>query len=801
MVKRYLNVYVMLTFTLVAPIFIGFYLLGFSGWSYVSMPLHSTLESIGGAMALIIASIIFMLHFKHQEFNHFHMASFALISMGIFDIFHAVVNLGELFVWLHSLAIFFGGFIFALVWMPNISVSRKGYYLTPSIFALFAIGISVVSMMYPSIVPQMLDHEKHFTVNANLLNLIGGSMFIVASVFFIKQYLEDKDMDNLLFAGHTMLFGSAGVLFFFSSLWDMNWWFWHTLRLFAYIVSLYFMLKVFYNMLKKVELANNELRHANQQLSKSIELLQEYKKAIDEGSVVSVGDLNGNIVSVNDEFLKLTGYSKEELIGKPHNILRDPSTPKTTFKEMWETIQNKKIFKGILKNRKKNGESFYVKITIVPILDNKGEIFEYLAFRDDVSELVSAQKEYAQMFYTDALTKLHNRFKLQEDLKKETLFHLALLNIDNFKSINDYYGEELGDKTLVVFANKLVDFGFEHGYQLYRTHGDEFALIVESGYDSSLFIKNLQAFSKRQHNTSLHVQTKEINIGITIGVSPSNNDFTTVDIALKEAKNTKKSLVVYRENSATSELFKKNIEWSQRIKDALKEDRVDVVLQAIQTNGIEKIQKYEALVRIIEKDGTIISPFEFLDISKSLKLYGQISRRMMQKVFVLFNKIEENISINIDVDDIFDDETMEYFFNMLSKSKNADRLTVELVESESIESFEQVKFFLNKIKNHRVKLAIDDFGTGYSNFEYLLKLKADFIKIDGSLIKNIDTDPNVYSVVETIVAFAKKNSMGVVAEFVSSKEIQEKILELGIEYSQGYFIQKPLFLSQLGGES
>lgn len=798
MFEKYSKIYSMLMLTLVVPILLGFYLLEFSGLNYVSMPLHSTLESIGGIIAFIIASIIFILYFKEKEFNHFHMASFALIAMGVFDIFHAVVSLGELFVWLHSLAIFFGGFLFALVWIPKLKVSKKTYYSTPLFFALSAIVISLVSIYNPSLVPQMLDYEKNFTVNANVLNLIGGTMFVVASLFFIKQYIKDSQTDNLLFAGHTMLFGSAGVLFFFSSLWDINWWFWHILRLFAYIVSLYFMLRVFYTILTKVDDANKELLTKNKELNKNISLLQEYKKAIYQGSVVSIGDLQGNIIYVNEELLELTGYTESELIGKPHNIFRDPSTPKTTFKEMWETIQNKKIFKGLIKNRKKNGESFYVKITVIPILNSDQEIFEYLAFRDDVSELVLAQKEYAQMFYTDTLTKLHNRFKLQEDLKADRLFHLALLNIDNFKSLNDFYGQDFGDSVLISLANRLIDFSFAQGYLLYRTHGDEFALLVNNEYDSSLFIKDIQQFSTHLHNTSLYVKNQDVQIDISVGISLSSNDFTTVDVALKEAKSSKKALVVYHENSKTSEMFKKNIEWAKRIKDALKEDRVDIVLQAIATNASEEIEKYEALVRIIETDGSITSPFEFLDVSKRVRLYAEISKRVIQKVFITLNKTDKNISINLDADDIFNEETMEYFFNMLSKSPHAKKLTVELVESESIENFEQVKIFLAKIKSYNVKLAIDDFGTGYSNFEYLLKLKADFIKIDGSLIKNIDTDENAYSVVETIVSFAKRNKMGVIAEFVSSKEIQEKIKELDIEYSQGYFIQKPLFLSELG---
>ena len=121
----------------------------------------------------------------------------------------------------------------------------------------------------------------------------------------------------------------------------------------------------------------------------------------------------------------------------------------------------------------------------------------------------------------------------------------------------------------------------------------------------------------------------------------------------------------------------------------------------------------------------------------------------------------------------------------------------ELVESEGIESFDDVKLFIDEIKTFGCKIAIDDFGTGYSNFEYLLKLEADIIKIDGSLIKNIDTDINNYNVVESIVSFAKKNNIKIVAEFVSSQKIQDKIILLDIEYSQGYLISEPKFWEEL----
>ena len=795
--KTDFHLIITMVLTLVLPILFGFVMNHFSGWKFVSIPLHSTVESIGAVIAFILTAIIFMMYHTQSIFNHFHRAAFALISMGIFDLFHAIVYPGELFVWLHSLAIFFGGVLFAFVWAPDTKVSPRSYVAFPVVITLMSLGVVAGSMLDPALLPRMLDENGEFSNTAILLNLIGGVMFVLASLYFIRKYLATEDFDDLLFAGHTMLFGSAGVLFFFSSLWDMQWWFWHALRLLAYIVSLVFMLKIFHRNMYLLEEANAAIRANNAELSKSLRLLQEYKSAIYSGSIISTGDLSGTIVDVNDELLALTGYTRNELIGRPHSVLRDPSTPKSHFKEMWETIQSGRIYKGLIKNRKKNNEAFYAKITIVPIMDEKKRIFEYLAFREDVTELVESQSEFRKMFYTDVLTGLHNRYKLSEDLKQSPSAHLALINIDNFKSINDIYGQESGDEVLRQLSTLLLDEAYAQGYSLYRNHGDEFALMASGTISFDVFLKTIEGWIRKIENTLIIAYGHEIELNLSAGAVEDSNDIIKADMALKEAKSTKKPLVVYHENLLTRNQFENNLRWSKKLKEALSDDRIDIALQPIYSNALNRVVKYEALIRLIDDEGEVVSPFTFLEVAKRTRLYPQLTRRVIKKTFQILPHTTAQININLTAEDIIDEETKLYFMNMLRTSAHSSRIGIELVESEGIENYAVVKAFIDEIKEYGVRLSIDDFGTGYSNFEYLLKLDADTIKIDGSLIKNIDRDANSYNVVETIVSFAKKNGMGVVAEFVSTESIQDKIRQLGIDYSQGYFIDKPKFWREI----
>jgi len=239
--------------------------------------------------------------------------------------------------------------------------------------------------------------------------------------------------------------------------------------------------------------------------------------------------------------------------------------------------------------------------------------------------------------------------------------------------------------------------------------------------------------------------------------------------------------------------YAENIIWSKKISDAIKNDRIQPFFQPIiSSNGNKKVSKYEALIRLIDEDDTVITPYHFMQISKTTKQYNKLTRIMLEKSFKIFKGTDDIFSINISMEDVTDIPTREFIYKMVKENIGcAKRLILEIVESEAIEDIDILSKFILYVKQYGVKIAIDDFGTGYSNFEYLTKLEPDFIKIDGSLIRNIDNDKKSLIIVETIIDFAKKVNSKTIAEFVHSKEIFNMVQNLGIDYLQGYYIGEP----------
>lgn len=203
---------------------------------------------------------------------------------------------------------------------------------------------------------------------------------------------------------------------------------------------------------------NESLKKVNVKLQNSIQILREYEHAVNEGSILSRGDLNGKITYVNHSFCEVTGYSRDELIDQPHNIIRHPNTPRWTFKKMWNTLHKGEIWHGLLKNIRKNGTSFYVDITIVPIRNHDNKVVEYLALRQDVTELVKRSERLRRPFQTDLLTSLGNRSCLFENVKSLEKPYLALIDIRGFKEINEQYGLISVMRSLEKLENVSLDF-------------------------------------------------------------------------------------------------------------------------------------------------------------------------------------------------------------------------------------------------------------------------------------------------------------------------------------------------------
>ena len=535
----------------------------------------------------------------------------------------------------------------------------------------------------------------------------------------------------------------------------------------------------------------NKVDKTNLKLKQNIAFLNSYQLALDESSIVSKSNLEGKITYVNDKLCEVSGYSKDELLGQPHSILRHPSTPHEIFHDLWKTIRSRKVWNGVLQNKGKTND-YWVDIAVLPILDENNTISEYIAIRHDITEMKKQEERLDKFLNIDDLTGYGNRYKFNTDLKNCNKPAIAIVNIDNFSQINDFYGHATGDviiKRLAILIDKLIQ---NNNSELYHLQGDEYVILNEHS-SKDAFYKQIDELREIISNTSIDINDETLLLNTTISLSfeSKENLLVTADMALKVAKKQNKDILIYNNDISLNREYENNIKWTKKIKKAIEDDKIVPVFQPIVNNVTGKWEKYEALVRLIDEESNIISPYFFLEISKKTKYYTQITKIMIKKSFEMFKDKDLEFSVNLTIDDIKNENIKEYIFDMLQKYNIGHKVVFEIVESESIEDFEEVAKFISTVKDYGCKIAIDDFGTGYSNFEYLLKLKADFIKIDGSMIKDIDTNKDAQLVVSTIVNFAKKLGIKTIAEFVENESILAKIKELGIDYSQGYYFSKP----------
>jgi len=550
------------------------------------------------------------------------------------------------------------------------------------------------------------------------------------------------------------------------------------------LCGLYFLLHYFTT--QKEEDAQNKI-------GDSISYLQGYKDTIDKNLIVTRTDIEGKIIFANENFYRVSGFTQEEVIGKTHSIIRHPNNLNSLFQNMWQTILSKHTWHGRLQNKKKDGTGYWVDTTIAPILNNKGEIVEFLAIRHDISQLLEQQEELTHMLYFDRLTNIHNRNALSKELKQSKNFSLILVNIDSFSQVNDLYGEKMGDKILKHFSLSLLAHIKKYkNTHLYRIGGDEFAILVED-YPSLQVLNMAKELIEKTHKTPLSIDELIIPLSISIGISFEENLLllSTTNMALKIARRSKKHIVVFSEKYSLNEEYENNMRWIKEIKDAINNDRITIYFQSIVDNKDNTINKYETLVRLIDKKGNVISPEYFLETAKKAKLYKELTKIIIKKSFDAFKDNSYEFSLNLTIDDILDNKMKSYIIEMLKKYNISKRVVFEIVESESIENFEEVENFIDEVKSYGCKIAIDDFGTGYSNFEHLMKLQADFIKIDGSIIKEIVHNKRSALITSVIVAFAKEMGIETIGEYVESKEIHDKLIELGVNKSQGYYFDKP----------
>ncbi|MFY9077102.1 EAL domain-containing protein [Aliarcobacter butzleri] len=526
-------------------------------------------------------------------------------------------------------------------------------------------------------------------------------------------------------------------------------------------------------------------------LKKENHILKQYNEATKDSNIISISDLKGNITYVNDKFCEVSLYAYEEVIGKPHSIVRGEEDDEI-FQQLWETIKNKKVWYGVLKNRKKNGEFYWVNINIRPILNEEDEIIEYIAIRHEITDLVLKTEELKRNLRLDSLTNIGNRYKLIEDVSKSVNPCISILDIVSFSDVNDFFGYKTGDSVLKIVARKIEELLIDkENYKVYRDHSDTFCIVAQNE-DRDKFIKNIDEISKTIGKVPIVIKSRELYVQLSYVFSfeSKENLLETANI-IKRYSHANKNIIIYDKALELEKDYEKNIFWTLKIKKALDEDKIVPYFQPIYNLKTNKIEKYEALVRLIDGNN-VISPYYFLDISKKSKQYLQLTKTMIQKTFDYFRDKDFEFSINLTFEDIKSEYISSFIIELLKEYKMGHRVVFEVVESEEIDNFRKINEFFVTIREYGCKIAIDDFGSGYSNFEYLAKLNVDYIKIDGSLIKDILINKSSQNIVSMLVNFAKGQKVKTIAEFVSNKDILNKVRELGIDYVQGYYIKEPI---------
>lgn len=403
-----------------------------------------------------------------------------------------------------------------------------------------------------------------------------------------------------------------------------------------------------------------------------------------------------------------------------------------------------------------------------------------------------SQREALQYHLTtDQITDLPNRFSLVEALKADEVCALAIINIDRFGDINEVYGVAIGDAILGRYGHWLrLKISLQEKITLYKMGSDEYALVASGCSDLNGFKTFLEELIVTTQKESFVIEGIEIVLTITVGLARlSDRVLEHATAALKQAKRQRHSLELFSSESKHEQ--ENNIAWYKRIKDAIEESRIVPYYQPIVDNSSGAIIKYEALMRLIDIEGNVISPYLFLDIAKKTKLYPELTKIMIDKVVEIFKTSKLPVSLNLSTQDLINPELADYLENAIHDNGVGKLMIFEILESEGIENYASVSAFVDRFKAIGCHFAIDDFGSGYSNFDHLLKLNIDTLKIDSSLIKNLPHDRNAQIFVKHICDFAHEMGIDVVAEFVANDEIYKRVKEIGIDASQGYCFYEP----------
>lgn len=414
-------------------------------------------------------------------------------------------------------------------------------------------------------------------------------------------------------------------------------------------------------------------------------------------------------------------------------------------------------------------------------------------------ELSQTYEKMHDFLTIDTITQLQNATMLYHCLDTFPKNHeltVMLYNIDDFSFINQHYGYQFGDEILNKVA-QFLQYNISKEVKLFKYNSDEFVIVFDPKvYNPALIAIQIQAFFRETPIGEFNGDS--IYVTLSCGIATSKEPPSLLPYArsaLREAheRGIPNQFHIYDGKNAFIKKAKDETAWIQKFRIALEEDKVVPFFQPIISNSSGKIVKYECLARV-EDEGEIISPIHFLESARRSGLMGNLTRSMINKCFKLFSGNEIEFSLNIANEDLLD-HTFIDFLTMKQKHYNINpqHVILEILEDIIISDVNPLPLQnLHILKKLGYKLALDDFGTNRSNFNRLEAIRVDILKIDGQFIQGIDTNEKNQYIVKMITNMAKKMHIEVIAEFVETGQEYEMVKNIGVDYSQGYYFNKPL---------
>ncbi len=563
-------------------------------------------------------------------------------------------------------------------------------------------------------------------------------------------------------------------------------------------------------------LDNNVEKNTKLLLKQSQELAEErdfVAQLIDAAPIfIITQNMQGKILSINKEGLMDIGLNATEIIGMPFaELISDKE-----HAHKLETLRQNKGSKEITFDDQLallTDEPIYISWihTILRAKNNHKESV-ILSLGVDVTERHVADEQLIWLASHDQLTGLGNRRYFQHELDtmlaiagryKEKLA-LFYLDLDQFKIINDTHGHRAGDELLQVITNVLKN-EIRETDLLCRIGGDEFTLVTpEATQEGIAIIANKLLYALTQVKYMINGQPHPVSFSIGVAVYPQHGKtqqelLANADLAMYHAKKTGRSRYhIFSPEFEYQAVLTEQLRWKHIIEHAIKQDEFVLYYQPILNIKHKKISHYECLLRIQQKDGTLLMPGDFITQAEQLGIIDQIDHLVLRKAInqhLAFQAIGNNsrLAINLSGRSMNDMDILPYIEQLLNQPGVRPELIIfEITETSAVSNFMSAKSMIKKLKALGCCFALDDFGVGFSSFYYLKSLPVDYVKIDGSFVKQMDVSEEdrifVKVLTEVSQAFGKK----IIAEFVENKEILELLEQQGVDYAQGYYISKPI---------